>query len=186
MTAPKAKQKNILTPVMEDYLEAIYDIGLEKKVVRVRDIAEKMSVRMPTVTSMLKNLSGRELVEYEKYEHVELSARGKKVAKEMHRRHRVLRSFLIDILKIDHRTADDQACKMEHALSSVTLDRFVDFMSFIHECPRAGENWLEHFDEFRKHGHQPGTCRANLDAFACELPFQAQSETGEDRGVEAE
>ena len=46
-----------LTSVMEDYLEAIFDLDREKKVVRVKDIARRMDVKMPTVSSMLRTLS---------------------------------------------------------------------------------------------------------------------------------
>ena len=48
-----------LTYVMEDYLEAIFDLDQEKKFIRVKDIAKRMDVKMPTVSSMLKTLSDR-------------------------------------------------------------------------------------------------------------------------------
>jgi DtxR family Mn-dependent transcriptional regulator len=55
---PQARTKGVLekllTPAMEDYLEAIFDLGKEKRVVRVKDIAKRLKVKMPTVTSMLK------------------------------------------------------------------------------------------------------------------------------------
>lgn len=168
MTAASAKKTQSLTMSMEDYLEAIYEISLAKKVVRVRDIASRMNVKMPTVTSMLKSLSSRDLVDYEKYEYVELSRKGRKVAKEMHRRHEVLRKFLSGVLKIDLQTADEEACKMEHALSSSTLDRLIDFMAFIHECPRTGDAWLERFDKYRQHGRQPDICKPNMEFFQCQ------------------
>ena len=157
-----------LTPVMEDYLEAIYDLDQEKRVVRVRDIAKRLNVKMPTVTSMLKTLNERDLVNYEKYEYVELTKSGNSVGREMRRRHGVLLEFLVDILKVDHQTADDEACKMEHALSADTLDRLIDFMDFIRSCPRAGENWLDHFQAFRRHGRDPEKCEAHKEQFACE------------------
>ena len=50
-------------------------------------------------------------MDYEKYEYVELTQQGEKIGFEMHRRHEVLRKFLVEILKIDHQTADDEACK---------------------------------------------------------------------------
>jgi DtxR family Mn-dependent transcriptional regulator len=53
--------KKPLTPAMEDYLEAIFNLGKEKRVVRVKDIAKRLGVKMPTVTSMLNTLSKREL-----------------------------------------------------------------------------------------------------------------------------
>jgi DtxR family Mn-dependent transcriptional regulator len=150
-----------LTSVMEDYLEAIYDLDIEKKVVRVKDIAKRMDVKMPTVTSMLKTLSDRGLVHYEKYEYVELTHDGSDVGREMRRRHGILLDFLTDVLKIDQDTANDDACKMEHALSAATMDSLTDFMAFIQECPRSGGSWLNAFDEFRKHGHKSKTCGKN-------------------------
>jgi Mn-dependent DtxR family transcriptional regulator len=45
-------KKHYLTPTMEDYLEAIYNLVREKRVVRVRDIAKRLGVKMPTVTNM--------------------------------------------------------------------------------------------------------------------------------------
>jgi DtxR family transcriptional regulator, Mn-dependent transcriptional regulator len=74
-----------LTPVMEDYLDAIFDLDKEKWVVRVRDIAKRMHVKMPTATSMLKTLSERGLVNYERYEYIELTKEGAGVGKEMRR-----------------------------------------------------------------------------------------------------
>ena len=52
-TGSKLVEKT-LTTTMEDYLEAIFDLDQTKKVVRVKDIAQHMNVKMPTVTSMLK------------------------------------------------------------------------------------------------------------------------------------
>ena len=164
----KAVQKP-LTAVMEDYLEAIFELEKEKKFVRVKDIAGRLDVKMPTVTSMLKTLNKRRLVNYEKYEYVELTRKGAAIGREMQRRHQVLRKFLTDILRIEFKTADREACKMEHALSPGTLESFTDFMSFIQTCPRAGESWLDHFAEYRRNGHSPEKCAARTDAFSCDF-----------------
>ncbi len=147
-----------LTAVMEDYLEAIFDLDKEKKVVRVKDIAKKMDVKMPTVSSMLKTLNERGLVNYEKYEYVELTKNGADVGKEMRRRHEALVRFLTEILKIEFKIANDEACKMEHALSSSTLDSLTDFMAFVKDCPRAGLDWLRNFEEYRNRGGKPENC----------------------------
>ncbi|HMA67948.1 MAG TPA: metal-dependent transcriptional regulator [Desulfosalsimonadaceae bacterium] len=164
-----------LTPVMEDYLEAIFDLAREKKVVRVKDIAKRLDVKMPTVTSMLKTLGKRGLVHYEKYEYVELTGEGLTIGREMRRRHSILFQFLTDILKIDEQMADGEACKMEHTLSETTLESLTDFMAFIQECPRAGEDWLKNFAEYRIHGYKPEKCRERSDHFACELKSRADS-----------
>ena len=164
-----------LTSVMEDYLEAIFDLDRVQKVVRVKDIARRMGVKMPTVTSMLKNLDERGLVKYRKYEYVDLTAGGKRVGKEMRRRHELLASFLTEVLKIDATTADEEACRMEHSLSMETLERLTDFMDFIRNCPRTGVNWLERFDEYRRHGGPPEDCPERSANFTGELQRQAPS-----------
>jgi DtxR family Mn-dependent transcriptional regulator len=175
-----------LTSVMEDYLEAIFNLDKEKKVVRVKDIAKRLDVKMPTVSSMLKTLSKRELVNYEKYEYVELTADGADVGREMQRRHEVLRKFLTDILKVDFKTADEEACKMEHTLSSGTLDSLTDFVAFIQTCPRAGEGWLDHFQEYRLHGQRHEKCVERTENFSCEFKQRVDSMRNEasSEGVE--
>ena len=158
-----------LTSVMEDYLETIFDLDREKKAIRVKDIAKRMDVKMPTVTSMLKTLNDRGLVHYEKYEYVELTKDGASVGREMHRRHLILRKFLTTILNIDPAVADDEACKMEHALSEETLKSLTDFMAFIQSCPRTGQSWLEHFETYRTQGRVPEKCRDRGDGFSCDF-----------------
>jgi len=155
-----------LTSTVEDYLEAIFNLGKEQRVVRVKNIAKRLGVKMPTVTNMLKTLSERELIEYEKYEYLELTKKGSDVGEEIDRRHHILRSFLTDILGIDLVKADEEACKMEHAVGASTMDRFVVFMEFIQSCPRTGENWLERFEEFRVHGKDREKCMEHMKEFA--------------------
>lgn len=160
---------------MEDYLEAIFIINETKKVVRVKDIAQKLDVKMPTVTSMLKNLSKKNLVFYEKYEYVELTAEGESIGREIQRRHQLLCRFLTDVLRVDMKTADQEACRMEHALSLDTLKRLADFMAFIQACPRTGDSWLGRFDEFRAHGNAPDKCREQARHFSNELKQRIDS-----------
>jgi DtxR family Mn-dependent transcriptional regulator len=162
-----------LTPAMEDYLEAIFDLEKEKKVVRVKDIAKQLNVKMPTVTSMLKVLRDRNMVAYEKYEYVELTPEGEVVGKEIDRRHRILKRFLVKVLKVNGVQANEEACMMEHAVSQSTLEKLVDFMEFIQTCPRTGASWLERFDEFRVQGRRPDTCQKETAAFAEELKRKA-------------
>ncbi len=175
-----------LTSVMEDYLEAIFDLDKKKKIVRVRDIAKRMDVKMPTVTSMLKTLRDRGLVHYEKYEYVELTKDGMAVGKEMRRRHEILLVFLTKILKIEHGIADEDACKIEHALSVETLESLTDFMEFIQKCPRAGESWLQHFEEYRANGLQPEKCHRMGDVFSCEIKERLDSMECEPTGCPCE
>jgi len=159
---------NSITPTMEDYLEAIFNLSKEKRAIRVRDIARKLDVKMPTVTNMLKTLSERGLINYEKYEYLELTENGSNVGQEIDHRHQILRSFLTNILKIQYAEADEDACKMEHAISPATLEAFVDFMEFIENCPRGGASWLDYFNEYREHEKPKGKCLERMKQFAQE------------------
>ncbi|MEA1970928.1 MAG: metal-dependent transcriptional regulator, partial [Thermodesulfobacteriota bacterium] len=87
-----------LSSTIEDYLETILNLEKNKKIVRVKDIAHKMEVKLPTVTSMLNNLVERGLINHEKYEYVELTKEGKRLAKDVYRRHVIFRDFLTGIL----------------------------------------------------------------------------------------
>jgi len=169
-----------LTSTMEDYVEAIFNLGEEKRNVRVKDIAKRLGVKMPTVSNMLKTLSKRGLIDYEKYEYLELTDKGSDVGREIHRRHHVLRGFLNNILKIDFERADAEACKMEHAISPSTLDSLIDFMEFIQICPRAGSNFLDYFHEYRLHGQEEDKCIERMKEFA--NGFKGQIKTMEDVG----
>lgn len=159
-----AKRKAI-TQTMEDYLEVMYNLEQDKKIVRVKDIAKKMKVRMPTVTNMVKNLAESGLVNYEKYEYIELTDEGKKVGAEIYRRHKALKKFLVQVLGIDEKKAENEACMMEHAISEETLDRFVQFMEFIEICPRAGNEWLRYFQDYINRENKEVACLKFKDSF---------------------
>ena len=154
-----------LTPTMEDYMELIYNLGKDIKVVRVRDIARGMNVKMPSVTSMLKTLRKKNLIEHEKYEYVELTEEGLEVAREVARQHEILFNFLTNILGIDAKTADEDACKMEHAVGQATLKRLVQFMEFMEACPRVGPDWLQYFNEYCKAGSSKDVCVRHMKEF---------------------
>lgn len=154
-----------ISSTMEDYLETIFELERDKKYARVKDIAQKMNVKLPTVTSMLNNLQKRDLVSHEKYDHVELTRKGREVAREVYRSHTMIKKFLMDILKIDAKTADEDACKMEHAVSSETLERIVKFMEFIEECPRGGSDWLQNFVHYHQHGRSDEKCLERMKDF---------------------
>ena len=173
--------EKIITPTMEDYLEAIYSISEERRVVRVKNIAKRIGVKMPTVTNMLKTLSQRGFIDYEKHEFLELTPKGRKVGKEIDRRHHIIRNFLTDILKIEPDLADEEACKIEHGMSAKTLNRLTQFIDFIQTCPRTGPNWLESFDEYRPKGSNPDERLKRLKDFAKELNQKIKSlEAGEE------
>jgi len=137
-----------LSESLEDYLEVI--LGLEKtqKVARAKDIAERLGVQQGSVTSALKNLEEKNLINYKPYSFITLTPSGKKIAEDITRRHIALKNFLLKILQVDEETADSTACRMEHSIDKNTMERLIAFFDFINTCPRTGRDWLETFKEF--------------------------------------
>lgn len=118
-----------LTQSMEDYLEAIYILELDRGNVRVKDIATKMEITMPSVTSALRNLEKHGFVSHPRYDFVLLTPKGAQIAENIYHRHQIISRFLSQILGLDAEVADRDACHMEHHISPETLERLVVFIS---------------------------------------------------------
>lgn len=134
-----------LSESLEDYLETIFLLIREKAVARSRDIAARLNVSRPSVTGALQALADRALVNYEPYGHVTLTPAGEVEAKRVVRRHEVLKDFMVKVLSIGEAEADATACRMEHAVSKIVVDRLVEFAEFVETCPRAGAKWVHGF-----------------------------------------
>ena len=137
-----------LSASLEDYLEAIYNIIKEKKVARVKDIAEELGVTMPAVTGALRHLKSLDFVSYTPYEYIELTDKGTELAKKILYRHVKIREFLMKILDIPAEQASQNACRVEHVIDDIVLMRLIKFMEFIENHPLIEENWIIKFREF--------------------------------------
>ena len=118
-----------MTQSLEDYLEAIYNVAfVQKRTAQVRDIALSLGVTMPSVVKAIRELMRLGLVVHEPYAGVDLTVKGRRLAKSVLGRHVLLRNFLV-LLGVGQKNADRDACMMEHVVSAETLDRirlFVD------------------------------------------------------------
>ena len=146
----------LLSSNMEDYLEAIFHISQEKQAARAKDIADRLTVNKSSVTGALRSLSEKGLVNYAPYDIITLTAKGKRLAEEIVRRHAALKDFFIRVLLIDQGEAEEAACKVEHAVSKNIIDRLINFVEFMEICPRGGKEWLE---GFRRHCEEGDTSR---------------------------
>jgi DtxR family Mn-dependent transcriptional regulator len=138
---------------MEDYLEAIAKLKKEKRVARVRDIGRLLNVSNPSVNSALNVLSDLGLVVHERYGYVDLTIKGEELAGNVQKRHDIIVRFLTTVLNIDPRTAEGDACRMEHSISNETFEMLTKFMEFIETCPeKRRPEWLKNFDLYVKTG----------------------------------
>ncbi len=127
---------------MEDYLEAIAFLQKENGAARVKEIGKLLGVKNPSVNSAVSNLAERSLVRHEKYGTVELTPAGKERAGVIQKRHDALYKFLTEILNVDTKTADEDACRMEHALSPGTTEKLIQFIEFMESCPDGAPDRL--------------------------------------------
>jgi len=145
--------KRKLSPSVEDYLEAIYLLAREKDNVRTTDIASFLGHKPPSVTEMLGKLGEDGLVKHEKYGAVSLTPRGRKIATEVSSRHVDLISFL-RLLGVDKKSAEADACKIEHIVNPKTMEKLRKFLRFVGEAPEKPQ-WLDHYRYFVKTGKHP-------------------------------
>ena len=106
-----------LTDSMQDYLREIYKLRLEGSRATTSGIAERMGVRPPSVTAMLKRLAALGLAEHTPYHGVELTPAGERVALEVIRHHRLLELYLSQALGLSLDEVHSEADRLEHALS---------------------------------------------------------------------
>ncbi len=147
-----------LSSSLEDYLEVIFHLVAEKQVARVKDIARQVHVKNSSVTGALRALAEKGLINYAPYDVVTLTPQGKDAAADVVHRHSVLRDFFTNVLAVNPEEADRAACRMEHCISPVILERFVQFSAYINHCPRNGVQWLEGLGFRCRHEIGEGSC----------------------------
>lgn len=119
----------------EDYLKAIYQLSDHQrdKFISTNDIARKIDISAASVSDMLKKLSQKELINYVKYQGVQLTEEGKKMAIYIIRKHRLWETFLVEKLKFSWEEVHEIAEQLEHIHSPALiskLDAFLDFPTY--------------------------------------------------------
>ncbi len=147
-----------LSQSLEDYLEAMYVIGLNSRVVRVKDVAEFLDVKTPSVVDAVAKLSKKGLVVHEKYGYLELTEDGQKLAREVYGKHEQIYKFLNEILGVSKSVSKKDACNMEHYISREAMTKMVKFSRFVDTCPEGYPQWLKNFNYYAKYGSHPESC----------------------------
>ena len=120
-----------LSASLEDYLEAIAELSETEGHAHTKEIADKLGVKMPSVTEALRQLTETEHIIYRAHQPVQLTAAGRAVANEIVLRHKVLKRFFTEILGLSPAKAADTACHLEHVVDVDTISRFVIFSDAI-------------------------------------------------------
>ncbi len=136
----------------EEYIETIHVLQKTGGRAKTGEIAARMGVRPPSVTQMLAKLQDEGLVAYEPFMGAKLTPKGARLAKDLMARHRVIADFL-EILGIDSETAENDACLIEHQMSTESAERLKRFVEFIQSAPRDPQ-WVERFRKYCETGER--------------------------------
>jgi Mn-dependent DtxR family transcriptional regulator len=117
-----------LSPSSQDYLEAILELSNKENEIRSIDIAQLMGVSRASVNKAVGILKDFGYITQQKYSYIELTDYGRKAASSIRERHDTLKTFLIEVLDVSEKTAEEDACKMEHAISSETFGKLKKYV----------------------------------------------------------
>lgn len=125
---------HVHSPAVEDYLEQIHNLIEGKGYARVVDIAKNLGISQASVTNMIQRLDSEGYVVYERYRGVIMTDAGKKIGKEIARRHEVL-TRLLTSFGLDAATVHEDVEGMEHHMSRATLEVLTLLMEEIEGNP---------------------------------------------------
>ena len=106
-----------VSATVEEYLEAIYRLEESKGSAKTSELAQRMKVALGAITNTVESMENQNLIVHEPYKGVKLTSKGRKMALDVLRRHRLSERLLTDVLQLDWSKAHDAACKLEHAIA---------------------------------------------------------------------
>lgn len=115
----------------EDYLEAILMIKKRSGNVRSIDVARELSFSKPSVSVAIKNLKTSNYITVDENGFINLTEAGQEIADKIYERHTFLTNWLTS-LGVDPEVAAEDACKMEHAISSESFSAIKKFVADTH------------------------------------------------------
>jgi DtxR family Mn-dependent transcriptional regulator len=115
---------------MEDYLKAAYRLKMDGKPATTQLLADQLGVSGPSVTNMVKRLDEMRLLRHTRYQGVELTPAGERIALEVVRHHRLLELYLAETLGYPWDQVHDEAEKLEHHVSDELEARMDSYLGF--------------------------------------------------------
>lgn len=127
----------MITNNAEDYLEIIFHLESEGKICSTKEIAKHLNISPASVSENIKKMADKNLLKYLPYKGVRLSDKGKKLAIDVVRRHRISERFLVDKLGFKLEDAHDEAHKLEHGISKSVGNKIYEMLGKPKTCPHG-------------------------------------------------
>ena len=116
-----------LSASLEDYLETIYELLSDTKLATISEVAKIRSVSKPSVLKAVGKLKEMRFVEQLAYGNLKLTSAGEKYAKRILKKHNLLKIFFQKVLNVDEKTANEDACAVEHILHKKTIKAILNY-----------------------------------------------------------
>ena len=114
----------------ENYLKALFALSNETDEVTVNELSKRLGIKMPTVTSMMKKLAEKKLVNYQSYKPLKLTEKGKKEAGIIIRKHRLTEMFLVEVMGFGWEEVHEIAEQIEHIQSPIFFEKMDEMLGF--------------------------------------------------------
>lgn len=145
------------SPSVEEYLEELFRLTDEDDpFVSTGALAERLDVKAPSVTEMLRSLERKGLVEYEPYRGAKLTVEGEEEGQKLVQKHRLIERLLTDVLGLDWSEVHDEACELEHAISDDLEEKIREALEEPETCPH-GKPVTGRADDVPLDDLEPGT-----------------------------
>ena len=139
---------------MAHYLQAVAGLKRDKGYARVGDIADRLGVSKSGVTSMLRSLQSRGLVDHERYGCVELTQTGKQLAERTETNRQVLFLFFRDILGVSDDISREDACMIEHLVSPEAMVQLLRLTALLSTETPVVQRFRDAFHHYRRDRHE--------------------------------
>ncbi len=113
---------------VQDYIKAIYELEVARKHPSTKAVADLLGVQMASVTGMVKHLAAEGLLRHVPYRGFNLTQKGRDLALQMLRRHRLVELFLAQTLELGWDEVHADAERLEHAVSDRLIERMYEYL----------------------------------------------------------
>lgn len=120
--------QQLLSTSIEDYIKAIHALEVHEQRATTKRIAQHLGVKMASVTGMVKHLAAEGFVRHTPYRGAHLTDKGRRVAFQLIRSHRLIELFLTETLGLSWDEVDADAEILEHAISDRLIERIYEFL----------------------------------------------------------
>lgn len=120
----------MISQTEENYLKALFALTSLKGEANITEVSKQLDIKMPTANSMMKRLAEKGFVVYESYKPIKLTAKGKKQAALIIRKHRLTEMYLVEKMGFGWEEVHSIAEQIEHIQSAAFFDKMDELLGY--------------------------------------------------------